>query len=414
MNNKMTTRINSLDFLRGIAILCILLINIESFAYPNPWGSYQYGFMTELDSKVRYWVYFVAQGKFYGLLAALFGVGLTMIIQKQPLGSAITLSASRLLVLFIIGCTHAYFIWSGDILYHYAVIGIVALMIILLGSAVIKFSIVVCISFILLFGYAKAERTNAQYQAYVVAQSVEKAQRSSKQHRSISRWENRVKQKLPRHSELEHQPTLQAHWLDNFSTPQVHKGKLFYSSIFWSTLMMMLIGSLLFQSGFFSAKKLSPLVVAAFIGLVVVSIYASQQRYFHWLLHPHIPILSYSKQMLVVLNRELQALVYIVVLSLLYNRFLCKLRWLTPINLVGRFALSNYILQSIVLVIIFYGFDLYNTYSRSELLVLWILMVLCQIVLNMIYGRFFTQGPLEKVWRTLTAKLRQFNDDARA
>ncbi|WP_236596610.1 DUF418 domain-containing protein [Pseudoalteromonas sp. GCY] len=405
MTSPEINRINSLDFIRGVAILCILLINIESFAYPNPWGSYQYGFMTDIDSEVRYWVYVFAQGKFYGLLAMLFGAGLTIILQKQPFEFAIKLSAARLVALFILGLVHAYCIWSGDILYHYAVIGMIATTAILLGARAIKVSIVICLAFMLVAGFGRAERTNAQYDAYQAALNVDEASRTRDQQKAINRWQNKTEPRTPTHRTLEETPSLTEYWQENFDSPQVHKGKLFYSSIFWSTLMMMLIGSQLFQWGLFSKTKLSPFAVVALLCLIAVSCYATQARYFHWLQSSHIPVLSYAKQMIIVLNRELQAIVYLVLLSLLYNCWLHRFKSLEAINQVGRFALSNYIGQPLLLVVIFYGIGLHNTLSRSELLLLWLVITAVQLLLNVIYGRFFKVGPVERVWRKLTIKL---------
>ncbi|PCK32451.1 DUF418 domain-containing protein [Pseudoalteromonas piscicida] len=405
MNSVQQSRINSLDFIRGIAILCILLINIESFAYPNPWGSYQYGFMTDADSYVRYWVYVFAQGKFYGLLAMLFGAGLTIIIQKQPYDFAIKLSAARLLSLFLIGIVHAYLVWSGDILYHYAVIGMIAVWIIVLGPNVTRVGIAICATIILFFGYSKAERTNVQYQAYQKALSVKEAARSHEQKKVIERWQNRTEPRVPTHRTVAEPPSLTAYWQDNFDNPQVHKGKLFYSSIFWSTLMMMLIGSQLYLWGLFSKTKFSPFAVVTLCCLIALSCYATQARYFHWLLSPHTPVLSYSKQLVIVFNRELQAIVYLVLLSLIYNRWLYRFSLLGVINTIGRFALSNYLLQSVVLMMIFYGVGLHNSLSRSELVLLWGVMVVVQLLLNVLYGHFCKVGPVERIWRKLTIKL---------
>ncbi|HTN16066.1 MAG TPA: hypothetical protein VL092_00185, partial [Chitinophagaceae bacterium] len=56
-------RIGSLDFIRGLAILLILFINIEVFCYPDSFSPFRYGFVRPLDQSVRFWVYFLVQGK---------------------------------------------------------------------------------------------------------------------------------------------------------------------------------------------------------------------------------------------------------------------------------------------------------------------------------------------------------------
>lgn len=70
----------------------------------------------------------------------------------------------------------------------------------------------------------------------------------------------------------------------------------------------------------------------------------------------------------------------------------------------GQTALSNYILQSVLLGLIFYGygFGQFNQWSRSQLLV-WVVMIwLVQVVLTSLWLRRYKQGPLEYLWRRLT------------
>ncbi len=119
---RQSERIGSLDFLRGIAVLGILIINVESFSYPNPWSPYQYGFASDADRTTRFWVYFLAQGKFFSMFALLFGVGFYIFLERleqKGIGlRAMDIFARRLLWLFVFGLIHAFFIWNGDILYH--------------------------------------------------------------------------------------------------------------------------------------------------------------------------------------------------------------------------------------------------------------------------------------------------------
>lgn len=72
-------RISSLDFLRGIAVLGILVINIESFAYPDPWSPYEYSYSSPVDLQVRFWVYFLVQGKLFSMFTMLFGISLCLL-----------------------------------------------------------------------------------------------------------------------------------------------------------------------------------------------------------------------------------------------------------------------------------------------------------------------------------------------
>ena len=78
----LSERISSLDFLRGIAVLGILLINIESFSYPDPWSPYKFGFDGTADTTTRFIVYLLAQGKFFSMFTLLFGVGFYIFLER--------------------------------------------------------------------------------------------------------------------------------------------------------------------------------------------------------------------------------------------------------------------------------------------------------------------------------------------
>jgi uncharacterized membrane protein YeiB len=122
-------RINALDILRGFALIGILLMNIEWFGRPiSDIGSFSKDLLG-LDHAVGWLVRCFVEGKFYKLFALLFGMGfavmLTQAMQKErPFGAWFT---RRMLVLFVLGILHMFFLWQGDILHDYAFAGMVML-----------------------------------------------------------------------------------------------------------------------------------------------------------------------------------------------------------------------------------------------------------------------------------------------
>jgi uncharacterized protein len=90
-----------------------------------------------------------------------------------------------------------------------------------------------------------------------------------------------------------------------------------------------------------------------------------------------------------------------LLLILLIASFSTPARLLKPIALMGRMSLTNYLMQSLILGIIFYGwgFGLFGQANVMMVVAIALAVYLFQILLNMIYFRFFETGPLEKIWR---------------
>lgn len=116
-----------LDVLRELALLGICLANFPEFSL--------YSFLKNevtaemptagVDRMIRYLQYIFVDGKFYTLFSLLFGIGFSIIIsnamRKQANGFRIFYR--RMCILLIIGFLHLMFIWSGDILMLYALLG---------------------------------------------------------------------------------------------------------------------------------------------------------------------------------------------------------------------------------------------------------------------------------------------------
>lgn len=126
----MDSRFISLDVVRGVAVMGILLMNIVGFAMPfqaygNPAA---YGGTSPID--MAFWAtnFVVADGKMRGLFSILFGASMLLVIQRAKASersSALT-HYSRMTWLLLFGVIHAYAIWYGDILMLYAAVGMVA------------------------------------------------------------------------------------------------------------------------------------------------------------------------------------------------------------------------------------------------------------------------------------------------
>ena len=117
-------RIQSLDIIRGIAILGILIMNIQSFSMPGSAYSNPMAF-GDLNG-VNKWVWVIshvfADMKFMNIFSILFGAGIILVTSKSEIktGKSAVLHYKRTIWLLIIGLFHAHLIWYGDILVIYA------------------------------------------------------------------------------------------------------------------------------------------------------------------------------------------------------------------------------------------------------------------------------------------------------
>jgi uncharacterized protein len=147
-------RISSIDVLRGFALLGILMINKDLFAYsssvihdPTVQGGFE-----GLDFAIWRVGYVFFQMKFMALFSMLFGAGLILMWQRagEDNPSFRGTYYRRLGWLLLFGLLHAYVLWYGDILFSYAVCGMVVYLFrrkkartqIILGLIVVLFSLV--------------------------------------------------------------------------------------------------------------------------------------------------------------------------------------------------------------------------------------------------------------------------------
>lgn len=124
-----SARLPLLDVLRGLALLGIFTINIAQFSgfiYMNPEQMAALP-TAALDRPVGLAIVWFGYGKFYSLFSLLFGIGFALQIESAARDGDERLwrFRRRLLVLLAIGLVHLTFIWEGDILALYALIGFV-------------------------------------------------------------------------------------------------------------------------------------------------------------------------------------------------------------------------------------------------------------------------------------------------
>jgi len=120
-------RIETLDFIRGLAVMGILAANIVAFGQPFDAYMWPDGFLVSDGDPGRWqWIaqFTLIDGKMRGLFTLLFGAGLYLFMERAwARGGTRWLQMWRLFILMVFGMIHFYLIWPGDILFYYAVIG---------------------------------------------------------------------------------------------------------------------------------------------------------------------------------------------------------------------------------------------------------------------------------------------------
>ena len=116
-----------LDSLRGFALLGICLANFPEFGLWTFLSSEAHACMESagVDRVVRFLLYLLVDAKFYGIFSILFGIGFSLILSHAAERGqrGVGLFYRRMLVLLCIGCCHLLFVWNGDILVLYALVG---------------------------------------------------------------------------------------------------------------------------------------------------------------------------------------------------------------------------------------------------------------------------------------------------
>ncbi|UVO49780.1 DUF418 domain-containing protein [Sphingomonas sp. SUN019] len=130
-----TPRIATLDFLRGLAVMGILLANLPAFGLPEAayFSPLAWGGSDGLDRAVWFVNFVAVEGKMRGLFSLLFGASMLLVIDRAG-DRAAPVHFARMAVLFALGCLHLYLIWWGDILAHYALVGAAAFLFVRLGT----------------------------------------------------------------------------------------------------------------------------------------------------------------------------------------------------------------------------------------------------------------------------------------
>lgn len=385
-------RFLSLDLIRGIAMLGILFMNIQSFSMIN--AAYANPLAFEDLNGINYWVWYfshlLADSKFMTLFSVLFGAGMVLFAENAvKKGLAPTyLFLRRNFLLLIIGLIHAYFLWFGDILFSYAVCGFMFFFfrnsksdnLINWGIFLIAFEIVLGMGISSTFLHIPEADYTEMLQSWqpngdAINEEIAIYQGS---------YSDQLKDRMGK--------------VVTFQT----FGLLIYT--FWRSGGLMLIGMALYKNGFLTGQLSNRFytltgTVSLIIGLAITA-YGIDQQFGHGWTMEYSMLQGSQFNYVGSLGTALGYACFIILFAKMKGfDFIKKL-----FSNVGRMALSNYILQSIICTFIFYGFGLgwFAETSRFHQLLVVLLVSTIQIVWSTIWLQYFKQGPLEMLWKRLT------------
>ena len=418
-------RIVSVDALRGVALLGILLMNIIVFGLPMSAGNNPTfaGGHTGLNLAFWYISQIFFEGKMRALFSMLFGAGATLFAlraEERDGGLRVAdIYYRRTLWLIVFGLLHAYFIWVGDILYAY---GLVGLMLFPLRK-VRPMALLVAGALLLMTAGGKMAWDN-----YTLIQIRDKAlaadrvvaeggQPTEEQRAARKKWEEMRKRINPGPAELEVEikPHRAGYWeLFNWRMGMVVgiQSAGFYRSTFYDVAGMMLIGMALLKLGIITAERgrkfylwmiLFGFGMGGTIHALIWHYYANSG--FTPPFSRTITIamfLSYDTGRLLVASGHI-GLVMLIVKSGWLKRLTSRLA------AVGQMALTCYLTTSLICTTIFegYGFGLFAKLQRYQLLYVTFSVWMLLLIVSPIWLRYFRFGPMEWVWRSLTYWRRQ-------
>ncbi len=393
-------RIKELDIIRGFALIGVLMVNIFTFnttffkeIFATTPLLDPLGLNGTLNKAAALFVQIFAEGKFYTIFSFLFGLGFYIFMERAEAKglSANKLFLRRLLVLYVFGVLHYTFVWWGDILHVYAIVGLFLMFFRKRNLKTIKRWIItlLLISTALSFGAEMLESLAQLYQGAQV-HSDQVSFTSDLAEQSVRLYQNASLVESIKYRLITETPYRILGFL--FQVPKILGMFLIGLYVGKRKIFTDIEGHL---SGIIRTWRVTGLVgaVSALVyGLIVVSI-----------IHVDPLFASAVKTAIKEITTIFISMFYVTSLILLCRKQELS-TLLSPLRHVGQMALTNYISQCILCSLIFYGhgLGLVNRASAFACLIMTFIIYLPQIELSRRWLKKHQHGPLEYIWRKLT------------
>ena len=396
-------RLVSLDAIRGVAVMGILAMNIVAFALPFPAYSNPAagGPPGDLDLATWFFNFVFVDSKMRGMFSLLFGASTLLVIDSAAMAGRNSAGAhySRMFWLALFGLAHFYLIWFGDILFLYAVCG---LLLFLFRNLSVKALLLWSLPFFLIAigipGSLWAMLSMAQA-GTLPAEAAVGMQEALRQ----------MNGEMGPSTPLYAQET--ALYLGSYAsildhrTGEMGSDPLFFLGMFmWETMGLMLIGMALFKSrmltGEWDIARYRKWAVVCFLiatpPLVALALYQMQSGYG--------AVSIFGASMALSIPFDILMTVGWTALIMLLIKSVASDAVRTRLAATGRMAFTNYLVTSIVMTTIFYGYGLglFGSVGRAALYLFCFGMWAAMLLWSKPWLERFQYGPLEWLWRSLS------------
>ncbi len=413
-------RFVSLDLLRGIAILGILVMNIYAFAMPfiaytNPLrmgGTEPWNIGTWMFTHILF------DQKFISIFAMMFGAGIVLMSGRAESGGSKPAGFyyRRQLWLVVIGAIHAYLIWIGDILFMYALIGMLAY---LFRKRTPRTLIIVACFLLpvtLLFNHGNVYQTtkmmNMVAEVEVLVEQGEEL--DDEQQQLLEDWVGMRAFMMPTDEDIASEVEVYRGdyvGIVQHRAPIVAMMQIFF--IFGYGLFrvggLMLIGMAMMKLGVFTAQRTSAfytrLMLAGYLLGLPMTVYSAVDLQAHdfdslYALSTG-SFANYFGSILVAFGHI--GLVMLIAKSGVFAGLMSRFAT------VGRMALTNYLMHSVVLTTVFYGYGLglYGSVPRLWQMAFVAGLIGFQLWFSTWWLERYRFGPVEWLWRSVTYWRRQ-------
>ena len=399
------TRYESLDAIRGVAVMGILAMNIVAFALPfsayvNPLAG---GPVGNVDLATWFFNFVFIDSKMRGMFSMLFGASTLLVIQSAHVSgrSAAGSHYSRMIWLAIFGLIHFYFIWFGDILFLYAMCGLIlfafrnASVKALVIWAIVFFAVAILFlgSAWLMFALAEAGKLPPEAMAQV---KTDLAQMNADMGPGSASYAKEIAVHLGSYG------SIVAEKLGPKASEPFVQALMFL----WETMGLMLIGMALFKSRMLTGEwETARYRKWALTGFLVATPPLAGLGWYQYAsgfsaVSTFGASLSLSMPFDVIMTIGWAALIMLLI------KTAASAAVRTGLAATGRMAFTNYLVTSIVMTTIFYGYGLglFGSVGRTALYLFCFGMWAAMLLWSKPWLERFNYGPLEWIWRSLSRR----------